>query len=70
MAQTTVYGCDWCKEIVGKDKEDKPRFAAKIVATQLWPFPPMGEGPKKYDICDTCKTAFDALTQGKFRRAG
>ena len=68
MSETIVYGCDWCKEIVPKRRDDELGFAMKVTAEQKWPYPPMGEKPRVYDICGTCRDAFRALTEGKFKR--
>lgn len=68
MSQTMVYGCDWCGEIIPKDQEEKPKFATTITAETKWPYPPMGEKPKVYDICQTCHKAFKALVEGKYKR--
>lgn len=68
MAQTLVFGCDWCDAIIEKKEDGTPKFAAKISAEKVWPFPPMGEKPKTYDICGECLKAFQALTEGRFRR--
>lgn len=69
MAQTVVYGCDWCDQIVKKDGAGEPQFAAKITAEQLITYPPMAGGnPRTYDICGDCLKVFKAVTEGRFRR--
>lgn len=66
MAETVVYGCDWCKEIVEKDRDGKPRFAATVsVETTLFG-PPAARN--EYKICATCRKALAALTEGRYRR--
>jgi DNA-directed RNA polymerase subunit RPC12/RpoP len=68
MSETTVYGCDWCKEIVPRQRTGDPGFTARITVELLYPGPPMGQKPTTYDICADCKKALTALTEGKFRR--
>lgn len=64
MSSTVVYGCDWCKEIVAKGRDDKPRYAAKVtVEDRDAPTPPTSE-----DICSSCRQALEALRHGRFRR--
>lgn len=65
MAATTVFGCDWCDEIIEKDAAGKPKFAAKVTVERLGQLP----GPPKVSkICARCKGVYDAVSQGKFRR--
>ena len=66
MSSTTVYGCDWCKEIVEKDrKTGEPEFSMKVTAQDLH----LGlNNTTVDDICSDCRKAFQALREGKFRR--
>ncbi|OYN76832.1 hypothetical protein [Mycolicibacterium sphagni] len=64
MVQTTVYGCDWCDDIVEKNPDGTPRYAAKITALTVGLMPVT----KDYDICGNCRKVFQAITEGKFRR--
>lgn len=68
MAQTVVFGCDWCGEIVPTRPTGAGEFAAKITAEKL----PLiaARQPDVYRICGDCEKAFKALTKGKFRRVG
>lgn len=69
MATTQVHGCDWCGDIVPKDNDGIPQFAAKIVSRILRLSPgSLAAEPKTHLICRTCHTAFKALTEGKYRR--
>ena len=68
MSQTIVYGCDWCDEIIPKGTDEKPKFAAKVMVEDVWPYPPMGTEPKRYEICQTCRKALKALVEGKYKR--
>lgn len=68
MATTTVFGCDWCDTIVEKNGKGEPVFAAKIKANQFGLLKPGTPNTAVYDICGTCRDAFNALTKGKFRR--
>lgn len=64
MAETTVFGCDWCGAIVPTSKIDgKPMFGAHVTA-KVGP----SVKPDEYDICRGCLQAFRAVSQGKFRR--
>lgn len=64
MAETTVFGCDWCKEIVQKrQSDDKPMFAATVSVTAG-----MSLTAGVYDICASCLKVFKAVTEGKFKR--
>lgn len=63
MAETTVFGCDWCGAIVPTSKIDgKPRFAAHLTVKTSEP------KPAEDDICKDCYAAFKAIKAGKFRR--
>jgi hypothetical protein len=68
MATTTVYGCDWCDTIVEKRHDGTPIYAAKIKARQFGLLKPDTPQIATYDICPKCRDAFQALTQGKYRR--
>lgn len=71
MAETIVYGCDWCKDIVPKGilgDADKPKFAARIVIEQLWPHPALGAKQVEERICTSCRGALEALRQGRYKR--
>lgn len=65
MAETVVYGCDWCDAIVKKDHGGTPEFAARVTVRYL------GVGrviPKEFDICGRCLSAFAAVSKGQYRR--
>ena len=64
MTETVVYGCDWCQEIVPLRTygERKPDFRAKVT------FKPTGLPEQQFDICGSCAKAFQAVSQGKFKR--
>lgn len=66
MAETTVYGCDWCDTIIEKNRDGRPHFAMRVTAE---PLPRIATStPDVYRICSDCTKAFKALTQGKYRR--
>ena len=66
MAQTTVYGCDWCNEIVPTKTDGSPRFAGVITVK---PLNAVGGTPaKSYEICADCFKVQKAVSEGKFRR--
>ncbi|OCB09264.1 hypothetical protein A5717_26170 [Mycolicibacterium porcinum] len=66
MAQTIVYGCDWCKEIVPKAPDGTPQFA-RTVTSQKYFATPLDQ-PKKDKICGECAKVLDAVRNGRFRR--
>jgi hypothetical protein len=71
VAETIVYGCDWCGDIIPKGttgNPDTPRFTARIVIEQLWPYPPVGAKPVEERICAICRGALEALRQGRYKR--
>lgn len=63
MAETVVYGCDWCKEIVPK------RSYSEVIdwgARVTWK--PTGEPERSFDVCRSCARVFRAVSEGKFKR--
>lgn len=65
MAETTVYGCDWCGGIVPKKGDGTARFAAHITNKEIGVY---DDATEDY-ICATCLKAFKAVRAGKYRRA-
>lgn len=78
MAATTVYGCDWCDDIVDKDSSDKPRWAATVTIEEgatvngglASHAETVANKPKVENICRNCRKALEALREGRYRRAG
>jgi hypothetical protein len=71
VAETIVYGCDWCGDIVPKSttvNAGTPKYAARVVIEQLWPHPALGVKPVEEHICTACRGALEALRQGRYRR--
>jgi hypothetical protein len=70
MSMTTVYGCDWCQEIVPKDNDGKPNFAARVTVESFSGFNLSGDpgGHDEADICGQCRLALKAVAQGKVKR--
>jgi hypothetical protein len=69
MVATTVYGCDWCDEIVpkrdGGSRDGEPKFAARITVTVFGVVP---MPPQDSDICKNCLKALQAVMKGQYRR--
>ena len=65
MAETVVFGCDWCDAIVPKNQDGSPRWAATITSVITIYEPPPAH---VYNICADCVKAFRAVRMGKFRR--
>jgi hypothetical protein len=64
MAATTVWGCDWCGDIVPKrQSDDQPQFAAHVTIKAG-----MAITQTDHDICAQCLRAFNAIKEGKYRR--
>lgn len=71
MSETTVFGCDWCKEIVPKNSWDAPRYAATVSIAEGATIDGGHHGDgvtKRESICRNCRKALQALREGKFRR--
>lgn len=71
MAQHLVFTCDWCSDDVPAKPAQTPtvgNFAAHLRVTTPVSYASTDE--RRFDICAQCKTALDALTQGKYRRGG
>lgn len=66
MSSTTVYGCDWCKTIVGKDRDDKPKYAASVTLDESRRL--LGVAPVTEEICVACRDALEALRMGRYKR--
>lgn len=67
MAETMVYGCDWCKEIIPKDNNGKPKYAATVDVTDHYSHS-MPDRKVTEQICATCRQALRALQAGRYRR--
>lgn len=65
MAETTVYGCDWCGDIVPKKSDGSARFAAHVSGQEL----DVGAPATDDYICASCLKAFKAVRAGRYRRA-
>lgn len=65
MSETVVYGCDWCREIVPKDGQGRPRYAAHVTGRVTTV---TAASASEDDICADCWRAFQALRQGRYRR--
>ena len=65
MSATTVYGCDWCKEIVPKNRDDQPSFAMQVSVHDKH----MGlDDRKEFDICSECRERLRSVMAGRVRR--
>lgn len=67
MAQTIVYGCDWCGEIVPKAPDGTPKFAVAVTSQKYFAASNLDQ-PKTDKICGDCAKVLDAVRHGRFRR--
>lgn len=66
MAETTIFGCDWCGALVPKKADGTANFTAKVT------YKPLKSGiPLEVTdfICADCNAAYQAVSKGRYRRA-